>query len=228
MLPDLPVAVHDVGAAWARGRELVLGGGNASEQDVVQERPTDGPWRVSGRLPSPRSDLAAVGLAGRVYVVGGYAGTTPALPDVLVQTSGRRWEVLGELSIAVRYAAVALAQGAIWVFGGERNGAMVDAIQRIDLRTGRVRVVGHLSSPLGHASAVTFGSRILIIGGRTGTDTLSNALWWFDPGSYELSRAGVLPTPLADSAVVTRRNSAYLVGGETPQLSDRVLRVTVR
>jgi N-acetylneuraminic acid mutarotase len=169
-----------------------------------------------------------VSIAGHVYVVGGYAGTTPALPDVLVRTSGRRWKVICQLPVPVRYAAVAVAQGAIWVIGGERNAAMVDAIQRIDLNTGRVRVVGHLSSPLGHAAAATFGSRILIIGGRTGPDTMSSTLWWFDPGSHELRRAGALPTPLADSAVVTRRHFAYLVGGETPQLSDRVLRVTVR
>jgi len=52
-------------------------------------------------------------------------------------------------------------------------------------------------------------------------------MWWFDPATTTMHRAGALPTPLADSAVVAAGNAAYLVGGETPNLSNKVLRLTL-
>jgi hypothetical protein len=66
---------------------------------------------------------------------------------------------------------------------------------------------------------------VLLVGGRTSADRLTDRMWWVRPG--HVRPAGRLPTPLADSAVATDGpRSAYLVGGETPATSDRVLRVT--
>ncbi len=227
-LPDLAVPVHDVGGAVVQGRAAVLGGGNATEQDVVQTARVGGGWEVVEHLPTPRSDLAAVTVGDRVFVVGGYDGSTPALADILVSTREGAFRVFGRLRVAVRYPAVTRADGAIWVLGGERNGVEVDPIQRVDLGTGRVRIVGHLRRPLGHAAATSLGGRVLLMGGRTSATSLTASMWWFDPASaMPLHRAGSLPTPLADSAVAVVGGSAYLVGGETPALSNQVLRLRV-
>ena len=225
-LPDLPVPVHDVAGARAGHDELVLGGGNASEQDLVQRLDDRRGWREDPPLPQPRSDLSAVTVHGRVVVVGGYDGAAPALGSVLERSPQRGWRVLAELPVSVRYAAVVACDGAVWVFGGERDGVMVDAVQRIDPDSGAARVVGHLPHAIGHASAVVFDGHVLLVGGRTGPDRLTSAMWWFDPSRGTFTRAGALPTPLADSAVVADTGSAYLVGGETPGLSARVLRIS--
>jgi N-acetylneuraminic acid mutarotase len=171
---------------------------------------------VSGRLPSPRYDLVCVTVNGRTIVIGGYHGTTLAVADILVSRGGHHWGVLGRLRVPVRYAATGVADGAIWVFGGERNGAMVDAVQRVDLGTGRVRVAARLPHPLGHATAVAVARRILVIAGRTSSTRMTGRMWWFDPGHRDFRAAGRLRTPLADAAVVTTGRAAYLVGGETP------------
>ncbi len=228
-LPDLPVAVHDVAGVRTPAGFEVMGGGNTSEQSVVQVLEGQRRWTMAHALPTARSDLAVVDVGGgRVQVIGGYDGSSPALAEVLESTQRGAWRVVGRLPVPVRYPAVAVEGGAIWVIGGERNGAMVTAIQRIDIATGRVRVGARLPAPLGHAAAVTFGRRILVIGGRTTTDHVTSAMWWFDPRSRSLHRAGQLRTPLADSAVVVADGSAYLLGGETPHVSDRVLRLTPR
>jgi N-acetylneuraminic acid mutarotase len=226
-LPRLPVDVHDTAGVRLGGRTLVLGGGNASEQAVVQAR-RSGRWRVVGRLPAARSDLAAVVAGRRAYVVGGYDGGSPALGDVLASRDGRSWRVAAHLPLPVRYAATVLVGGALWVFGGERNGAMVDAVQRIDVGTGRAEVIGHLPRPVGHAAAVVLGGRVLLAGGRTGPDTVTDRTWWFSPATGRFMGAGRLPTGLADTApVAAGPDAAYLVGGETPALTDRVVRLTL-
>lgn len=227
-MPDLPVAVHDVAGALEHGRPLVVGGGNTTEQGVVQSWGPGRDWSVSGRLPTPRSDLVSVTVDGRVIVIGGYDAASPAVADILVSRHGRSWAVLGRLRIPVRYTAAAVADGAIWVFGGERSGVMVDAVQRVDLRTGRVRLIGRLPHPLGHAAAVAVGRRVLVIGGRTSSTRVTEQMWWFDPAQEDFHPAGRLPAPLADTAAVTTGRAAYLIGGETPRLTDRVFRVVGR
>lgn len=225
-LPDLPVPVHDTAGGFADG-PLVIGGGNAAEQSVVQR--WDGrAWRIVGHLPQPRSDLVAATLAGRVVVLGGYNGTRAAEPGILSSTDGRTWRSIGMLPVPVRYPASALAGGAIWLFGGESSGAMRTAIQRVDPATGEARIAGRLPVPLGHAVAMPFGDRILIAGGRTGLDTLTARMWWFDPRTGRVTEAGRLPHPLADSALAHRGHTYYLLGGETPAVTSEVLRITDR
>ena len=221
----LPVPVHDAAGGFVNEGPAVIGGGNTAEQSVVQSFAGHG-WGQS-ELPQPRSDLSAVTTGGQAYVIGGYDGVQPAERDVLV--FGRHgWTVFGHLADPVRYAATVATDGAIWVLGGERAGAVLDSIQRIDLQTGHVRVTGHLPHPIGEAVAAVFGGRVLLMGGRTSPSHITDAMWWFDPSTGLVTRAGRLPMPLADSAVVPVGSAAYLVGGETPALSDRVIRVAAR
>jgi hypothetical protein len=224
-LPDLATEVHDTAGLGVDGHVLVVGGGNAAEQGTVQAA-LGHRWRVVGSLPTPRSDLTAVRVGTRSFVVGGYDGTSAALGDVLTSRRGRHWTVAGSLPVPVRYPATVAAHGFIWVFGGERAGAMVDTVQRIDPRSGTVRVVAHLPTPLGHSAVVDLGGRLLIVGGRTSVDKATSRMWWFRPGGG-FTPAGRLPTPLADTAVVSQdARTAYLIGGETPALSDRVVRLS--
>lgn len=225
-LPHLPVAVHDTAGGLA-GRPVVIGGGNASEQSVVQG--WDGKaWKVVGHLPQARSDLVAANVAGRVVVAGGYNGTRPAEPAILGSADGSTWKVIGTLPVPVRYPASAVAGGAIWLLGGESGGAMQTAIQRIDPATGRTRVVGRLPHPLGHAVAIPFGTRILVAGGRTDSSTITGRMWWFDTATGAVTRAGHLPHPLADSAVAQCGDTSYILGGESSGVTDQILKVTDR
>ncbi|MGN6252740.1 MAG: hypothetical protein ACTHNS_13080 [Marmoricola sp.] len=221
----LPVAVHDTAGVLLAGRPLVLGGGNASEQAVVQSVSAGGRPHVVGRLPAARSDLVAAVEGGRACVLGGYDGGAPALGAVLCSTDGRHWRRIGALPVPVRYAALAVQGHLAWIVGGERSGAMVDDVQRVDLRTGSARVVGHLPRPIGHAAAVVVGRRVLVAGGRTSADTVTDRSWWWNLDSHRTRPGPRLPWPLADSAVVRAQDTAYLLGGETPAETGRVVEI---
>lgn len=226
-LAQLPVAVHDAAGARLRGHVMVVGGGNATEQGTIQRLAGSGRWRVVGQLPAPRSDLAALTVRGQLVAIGGYDGVTS--PDaVLASTNARQFTSVARLPVPVRYPAVVVHRGAIWVFGGEVDGQLTDAVQRIQLGTWRTRVVGRLPHPLGHAAAMVVAGRILVAGGRTSSDSVTAQMWWWDSRGRASRRAGRLPYPLADAGVVRARGGGYLLGGETPQLTDRVVRVTAR
>ena len=224
-MPSLPVPVHDTAGGLASGIPIVIGGGNASEQSVVQGW-NGHEWHVLGHLPQARSDLVAATVGQQVIVLGGYKGSRPAEPTILRTSNGRVWNSIGTLPVPVRYAASTVADGSIWLFGGETDNVERKAIQRVDPETGQAQLVGKLPVGLGHAVAIPLGSRILIAGGRLTPNTVTDRMWWFDPSTGAVTPAGHLPHPLADSAVTRKGDVFYLVGGETPSFTDGILAVT--
>lgn len=217
--------LHDSAGAVVSGRPVVVGGGGTSELPVVQQMNAAGHWRVVGRLPQARSDLSAVPTSRGLLVVGGYDGVSSPV-GVLTTRTGVRFTHVAHLRHGVRYAAVARLGRYLWVLGGEENHRELDTIQRIDLDTGSVAAAGRMPRPLGHAAVTVAGGRLLVMGGRTGPDAVTDAMWWFDPAHGRWHRAGRLPYPVADAGVVTRRHAAYLLGGESPDFTDRVTRVS--
>src|SRR5260221_1522875 len=156
---------HDTAAAALGGTALVFGGGSLAELDSVESL-SGGSSQVIGRLPTTRSDLSAITVAGRVYVLGGYDGQLPLGP-VLQTIDGRHFTAVGELPVPVRYAAVAAIGRTIYTFGGElANGLDADAIQAIHTRSGRATAIGHLHRPLSPPSPVVLGGRTSPLGGR--------------------------------------------------------------
>jgi len=217
LLRSLGVPVHDVAGGLAGTTPLVVGGGNATEQDVVQAR-RGRTWRVAGHLPTTRSDLSVV-----------QRGTTPWVVGVLaLSPDGSSSRPVGSLVQGVRYAATAVVRHTAYVFGGEVLGQELRDVQALNLQTGRTRVVAHLPTPLGHAMAGTFGDRVLLVGGRVGPDRQTGVMWWFDPGTGRFERAGRLPHPLSDAAVATDGHRMWLLGGEDPVVTDGVLTISVR
>ena len=217
----LPHAVHDAAGAYLGGRALVFGGGAASTVATVESWSGSGSASTMGHLPTARSDLAAATVNDRAYVVGGYDGTR-MLPDILATSDGATFSVAGQLSVPVRYPAVAAAAGSVWVVGGQlgtaessRVGGQTDAVQRFDPATGRTTVVGHLPQPLGHAAALAIGGRLFVLGGNAG-GTPSAAIYEIDTSSGAVTAAGTLPAPRSDAAAVVTGNVGWLLGGEGP------------
>jgi N-acetylneuraminic acid mutarotase len=225
-MPPLAVPVHDTAGGVAGGVPVVVGGGNATEQDAVQAL-RGGRWRVVGHLPTTRSDLGVVDGGGEPLVVGGFAGAGTPLTLLRVGADGSV-RPDGRLALGVRYAATAVDGRVAYVFGGEVLGHELDAVQQIDLHTGRTTVVARLPVALGHAMAARVGDRILLMGGRVTPSQQTAAMWWFDPRTRRFTRAGTLPEPRSDAAVAIAGHRVWLLGGEDPSVTDSVVFVNLR
>jgi hypothetical protein len=218
---SLATPTHDAAGTILGGRVLVFGGGVLTTVATVQAFPTSatgGSTRATivGQLPQPRSDAAAVTIGRTAYVVGGYDGTH-ADPEVLATSDGKAFRAVGALPVPVRYPAVAALGSTIYVFGGTRigsGGSAVDAIQRIDTRSGQVKVVGHVPQPLSAASAVALGGVVYVAGGTSGL-TDSGAIYAYNPRSGRVLAAGHLLAPVSNAAVAAVGGTAWMVGGES-------------
>jgi N-acetylneuraminic acid mutarotase len=159
-------------------------------------------------------------------VVGGYDGLRVPRPLLSVGPAGHSHRA-GRLVRGVRYAATAQLGHTVFVFGGEVDHQELDAVQAVDVSSGRTRVVGRLPVPLGHAMAASVGDRILLVGGRVSPNAQTAAMWLYDPASGSFRKVGRLPRPLSDAGVATDGGKVWLLGGEQPQVTDRVVRLRV-
>jgi hypothetical protein len=210
--PSLAVPTHDAAGVALGGRVVVFGGGAQTVNDQVQQSVGGGPFRIAGRLPTPRADFAAVTIDRTAFLVGGYDGAAPTL-DVLATTDGSSFRTIARLTRPVRYPAVAAEGANIYVFGGEWNGIESNAVQLIDTRTGRTSQLGVLPVTRTQASAFNLGGTLYLAGGLV-HGTASADVLRFDPKSRLFTAVGSLPDPVADAASAVVGASAYLVGGE--------------
>jgi N-acetylneuraminic acid mutarotase len=218
---------HDTAAASLSGEVLVFGGGSATELDSVEALRGGASGRLVGHLPTTRSDLSAAALAGRAYVLGGYDGEAPA-GAILQTTDGSHFTTVTTLPVPFRYAAVAALGSTIYAFGGElANGADSNAIQAFDTVTRRATVIAHLPQALSHASAVSLGGLMYILGGRT-SEVPTDRILSFDPARRRVHLAGHLPFPLTNAAAATVGSVGYLVGGIDAQGSSSASVIELR
>ena len=190
----LAQATHDAAGLLLGGREFVLGGGTAGSVPTVQALVPGAQAAVTGALSQARSDSTGVSAGPVGYVVGGYDGTRWN-PQVLATRDGRHFRVAARLAVPVRYAASAIADGRIWVFGGQTAAGPTDVIQRIDPVTGAAAVAGHLPRPVQGATVIGLQGRIFVAGGVTAEGT-SATVHQFDPVTARVSVAGELPVPV--------------------------------
>jgi hypothetical protein len=208
--------LHDAAATALPGGVLVFGGGSTTTIADVERVVPGGSGEVVGELPVARSDLSAVTVGGRAYVLGGYDGQE-TVGAILRTSDGAKLETVAQLPVPVRYAAVATRGRRIYAFGGEESsGVDSAAIQMLDTQTGRASVIGRLPGPLAHASAIELGGRIYVLGGRLDGSTTDRILR-FDPAHGSAAPAGRLPSPVQNAAAGVAGGVGYLIGGLSPR-----------
>ena len=213
---NLALAVHDSAGAVIRGRFFVFGGGSIDTVSTVQAWKRRSAIEVA-RLPDGRSDLSAATVAGTTYIVGGWDGTAMT-PAILATRNGVSFKPVARLAVPVRYAAVAGLGSTLWVVGGVTStseGGITDtnAVQKVDLLSGRVTIAGRLPKPMGHATALILDGQIFVLGGRSGT-VPSSGIFRLNQASGAIVPAGHLPQAVSDAGSVVVHGVGYLVGGE--------------
>ena len=166
--------------------------------------------------------LARYGAPPAIYLAGGH-GNSGYARAVLATTDGRHFRSVAMLPVPVRYPAVAVAGGDLWVFGGLTPHGPVADIQRVNLRTGQAQRAGRLPRPLEAGSAFTLADSIYVAGGTTigspGTQggarplVTTSVVRRFAPRNRSFQIAGRLPAPVSHAAVAVTGGVAYLVGG---------------
>ncbi|MHB1988770.1 MAG: outer membrane protein assembly factor BamB family protein [Acidimicrobiales bacterium] len=235
---NLLAPLHDAAGTVVGGHGYVFGGGSVSPLASAQELPSLGGAPAVGPssqvsatslpgLPQPRADDSAVTIGSMSYIIGGYNGSVGD-GAVLSTSNGRKYDKVAELPVPVRYAAVAVLDGRIYVFGGDATsgphaGEPVSTVQVVDPASHHAALAGSLPVPLDGAAAATLKGSIYVAGGETfgssgspasATKPLTTIYAWI-PRTKRALVAGHLYAAVSHAGVAVLGSRAWIVGGET-------------
>lgn len=191
-----------------------------------------------------RTEVAAAGLADRVYVAGGFTadGRASAVVEVY-DTKADRWDRIPDLPEGRHHAGLAAARGAIWLIGGyDEAGKPSGLVWRWAPGDRGWSRGPALPTARGALSVAVVHDGIHAIGGATGLgggSRLSGEHAFLAPGADRWTTLDPLPEPrdhLAAAGIATvtsaggsslRSGTIYVVGGRHLSLDSNEARVDV-
>lgn len=177
-------------------------------------------WRTLAPMPTPRSEVAAAELDGKIYVVGGFVGNGSATATVEVYDPAKNtWVSVASLP-ATRHHTVAVGLGGkLYVVGGFETSFQDPTTTTFvyDPASDSWTEAASMTVPRGGHAVAVLNERIYAIGGaRPGpADAPQNIaeLEVYDPGADQWETRSELPTPRDHLGAATVGDRIYAVGG---------------
>jgi hypothetical protein len=177
-----------------------------SVDTVFRVAETGGPVATAAHMDEPLSDLGAVTIGGRAYLVGGYTGTKFA-SAVLRYGAGGKTTTVARLPAGTRYAGVAAIGPTIYVAGGLTTSGATSAVYAVNIAADTANQVATLPAPEDHAALAALGGELYLVGGPR--------ILRIDPASGAVTVAATLPTALTDPTATVVGVRIVIAGGGT-------------
>ena len=180
-------------------------------------------WRIETRLPTAALNApAAVAIGTKIYLLGGFAGTTnvPSAQVWVFDTRTKQWASSTPLPGARGGEAAVVLDGRIHVLGGGNDVSTLASHDVFDPATQTWSHAAPLPRSEGSVAAVVLGGKIWAIGGRSGFDDYGDT-FVYDPASDSWTRGPRIP-PRGTAGAAVWKGSIYVFGGES-QTSGKVL-----
>jgi N-acetylneuraminic acid mutarotase len=116
---DMPFARTAGGAGVLGDRIIVAGGTGDSPATTMVFNPAANSWSTGPVLSEPREHLAVVAAVGRVYVIGGRWNDVLKSKNEVLDSPTGSWRLLAPMPTARGGTAAGVADGRIFVAGGE-------------------------------------------------------------------------------------------------------------
>ena len=200
---------------------FMLGGDDGARRNDVWWSADGKSWTEEAAAAWPaRSRHQAVVHNGRLYVLGGYAGTV-YLDDVWSSADGKSWrEETAAAAWPARYShQVVSHRGRLYVLGGYSSERLGDVWSSADGKSWTEETAAAWSARTYH-QAVSYRGRLYVLGGYAGTVYLDDVWSSADGKNWREETAAAWPARSRHQAVV-HNGRLYVLGGyEDGGLSD--------
>ena len=178
-------------------------------------------WRSLAPVPTPRTEVAAAGANGRIFVVGGFAqiGGTVARVEIY-NVATNRWRRGPDLPVAVNHAMSASLDGVVYVAGGYL--LTDEPSDRIfAFRNGTWIELPNLPEPRAAGGMVAARGRLYVVAG-VGPSGLADSTLVYNPSTRTWRTIAGVPTPRQHLGVAATSGRIYAVGGRTGGLDSNL------
>ena len=215
----MPLPRTEVAAATVGNEIVVLGGftiDRGASKRVDAYSPARNSWRRLPDLPIGVHHSMAVGVGGRLHVLGGYTVAGMPLRSAFV-LERNRWRALPRMPYPRAAAGAALAEGKIVVAGGVgASGRLARNSLSLDLITKRWSVIVG-PTPREHLGVASLAGTVYAVAGRTaGLDTNLLHFESYRPGDESWRRLAPIPDARGGTGAAGLRGQIVSAGGEEP------------
>jgi hypothetical protein len=217
----LPDERTEVAAAVVNAEIAVVGGflaDGSSSRRVDAYSPSRNRWRRLPDLPLGVNHSMAAAYRGRLYVVGGYAGSIGAgnVARAAWVLERGRWRTLPRPPEGRAAAGAVIVRNRLYVVGGVGPDGLARRALVFDLRRGRWST-GPGPTPREHLAVTAYGGRVYALAGRlAGIDTNLARLESYVPGRRRWETLPPVPHPRGGTGAAVVRDEIVSVGGEEP------------
>src|ERR687891_504375 len=195
---------------------LALAACNA-EPETPAPRVTGLEWETLAPMPTPRTEVAAAAVGGRIVVVGGFALAGTVGTTEVYDVAADAWSAGPDLPVAVNHAMATSFEDAAYVFGGTLgDGAISDAA--FVLSDGAWEPLPLMPEPRTAGGAAVAGGLIPRVGGGRPAGVAERTLV-FDPEAGRWSVTEGLGRPREHMGVAAFDDRVYAVGGRAGSLA---------
>ncbi len=184
-----------------------------------------GTWAVVAPTPTPRTEVVAAAIDGKIYVAGGF--DKPNLNNALkfaissevqvYDTATDSWSLTTPLPEGRHHTGIAAIDGLLYVVGGFAKSYLsvwhaVATVYQYNPATQEWRELAPMPTARGALGVAVYQNRLYAIGGYDGEHN-SGVVEIFDPQTNTWSSGAAMPTPRDHLAVVATGDRIYAIGG---------------
>lgn len=206
----------------------------------AQLEPDRGIWRTAAPMPMKRTEVAAVAVDGKIYVVGGFE--KPSLGNVLnfaitpsvevYDSATDQWTSKAPLPVGLHHVGIGVVDGRLYVIGGYAKSGFtvwnpVATVYAYDPATDSWTERAPMPTARGALSVTEHEGKLYAIGGYDGKANAS-AVEVYDPVRNVWTTGASLPTPRDHLAAATVTGKIYAIGGRVDGDYSRNLSIVER
>ncbi len=226
----MPTARSGFAIASYENKLYVIGGsvGDTFTGNVEVYDPMTDTWQSKASMPTPRADLCASVVNGKIYLIGGktYSSTAPYYRQTgineVYDPATNTWSTEASIPTAVQGYASTVIGSKIYIIGGTRQSVLgsdvfTSALQIYDAETGTWSNGKSMNQPTSYGAAVATAdfmapTKIYYFGGYMGT-TFTNKTQVYDLEHNVWTSGADMPTARAYLGVAVINDVIYAVGG---------------
>ena len=220
-LAPLPVGLHHIAMAAARGRVFVTGGyGNIffrpNRRSAWAYDPKENRWIPIANMPAPRTAHAMASIDGKLHVIGGVGLNSASL--WVYDPRVDRWDTTRKPMLTSREQLAAVGvNGKLYVIGGRWKGrGNLGKVEVYDAETDRWETRRDMPTPRSSLTAALVDGRIHVTGGEIPfPGHIFGEHEVYDPAPDTWSALSNLPTPRHGLASAAISGQWFVVGWAT-------------
>jgi N-acetylneuraminic acid mutarotase len=186
----------------------------------------EGIWSKAGPMSAPRSELQAVTVGGKIYVIGGNVRMTKDGEMATLPTTGisqvydpasDSWRDIAPMPRGSTHNGIATLDGTIFIAGGfaaRAHSEPTDRFYDYDTATDQWRELAPLSSPRGAPALISLNGKVHIVGGRNGPAAIATHEV-YDLKLNRWSAAAPLPVARDHVGIAVVDGKIHVYGGRT-------------